>query len=379
MNPWLLVAGDFRPGGGMDQANYHLAWHLAENLGREVTLVAHHVAEPLAGHRRVRVVAVRRPFGLHLLGAPLLDRAGWIEARRLLAQRPDARVLTNGGNCLWPAFNWVHVVHHAWRSRDEGAPWAFRLKNRFDRHRQRRRERRALAACPLAIANSHKTANELTRMVGVADDKVRVVYLASDPERFRPPTTEERHQARQTLGLPAEGFVGLFVGALGYDRNKGLDVLLRAWQLAGDGFGSLLAAGAGRLGFWQKQIDSMTLSGQVRLVGHTADVFTLLAASDVFVSPTRYDAYGLAVHEALCCGLPALVSRAAGVAERFPQELSELILPDADDALDLAVRLRRCRDGLAHYRELVAPFGAALRQRTWADVAADVVRLVESA
>ena len=38
--------------------------------------------------------------------------------------------------------------------------------------------------------------------------------------------------------------------------------------------------------------------------------------------PARYEAYGLAVHEALCRGLPALVSASAGVAERYPADLA---------------------------------------------------------
>ena len=41
----------------------------------------------------------------------------------------------------------------------------------------------------------------------------------------------------------------------------------------------------------------------------------VLAACDALVSPTRYEAYGLAVHEALARGLPALVSRSAGIAD----------------------------------------------------------------
>ena len=36
--PWLLVAGDFSLGGGMDRANYCLAWYLAEQCDRSVSL-----------------------------------------------------------------------------------------------------------------------------------------------------------------------------------------------------------------------------------------------------------------------------------------------------------------------------------------------------
>ncbi len=68
------------------------------------------------------------------------------------------------------------------------------------------------------------------------------------------------------------------------------------------------------------------------MVGFTNRVSDILAAADVLVSPVRYESYGLNVQEAICCGVPAIVSRAAGVAERYPTELSDLLLPDPNDA-----------------------------------------------
>jgi len=39
------------------------------------------------------------------------------------------------------------------------------------------------------------------------------------------------------------------------------------------------------------------------------------------------------VHEALCCGLPAIVSASAGVAERYPADRLGLLLANSDDAM----------------------------------------------
>jgi glycosyltransferase involved in cell wall biosynthesis len=71
------------------------------------------------------------------------------------------------------------------------------------------------------------------------------------------------------------------------------------------------------------------------LLGYREDVATILAASDLLASPTRYEAYGLNVHEAICRGVPALVSRSAGVAERYPPELRSWLLDDPDDVVTL--------------------------------------------
>src|SRR5439155_23287117 len=92
------------------------------------------------------------------------------------------------------------------------------------------------------------------------------------------------------------------------------------------------------------------LGDRVRLVGFTDRVFDLLAAADVLVSPVRYEPYGLNVQEAICRGVPSLVSAVAGVAEEYPADLGEMLLPDADDAEDLAARLRRWRADIAGWR-----------------------------
>jgi glycosyltransferase involved in cell wall biosynthesis len=370
---WLLVAGDFRQTGGMDRANYQLAWYLAEGLGRSVFLVAHHVAEPLAGHPNVRVHRVPRPFGSHALGEPFLDWAGRRVAARLQATEPGSCVVVNGGNCLARGVNWVHYVHAAY-SGGQGGHWLRRAVGLLKQSHYRAQERRAVRIASLLIANSERTRQDLVERLGVPAERVRVVYLASHPDRFRPPSLEERSASRLALGWPPTAPVVLFVGSP-RDRRKGLDVVLSACRTltARPGWRARLAVvGAGAQdAAWQRGLKD------VQGLGLTDDVHKLYWASDVLVAPTRYEAYGLAVHEALCCGLPALVSRSAGIAERYPPALNDLILPCPENGEDLAARLLRCLDDLATYRERAASFGATLRSRVWDDVAAEIVARVE--
>src|SRR6266849_6045112 len=123
---FVLVSGDFTPWGGMDRANYELAWFLADRLGGEVHLVSHQVASPLAEHPRVTWHRVAKPLQSYALAGPLLARAGYRIARRLACD--GARVIVNGGNCAWADVNWVHAVHAAWDNRDGQAPALFRLR-----------------------------------------------------------------------------------------------------------------------------------------------------------------------------------------------------------------------------------------------------------
>jgi hypothetical protein len=98
----------------------------------------------------------------------------------------------------------------------------------------------------------------------------------------------------------------------------------------------------------------------------------------VLVSPVRYEPYGLNVQEAVCRGVPALVSARAGVVEQFPPDLADMVLPDPDDARDLGARLRRWRADADGWRRRFAPLGAALRARGWDAMAAEIVELAEA-
>jgi glycosyltransferase involved in cell wall biosynthesis len=374
--PWVLVSGDFTRTGGMDRANYHLAWYLADRLGHSVHLVAYRVAEPLVSHPNVVFHRVARPLGSHALGEMLLRRRVRQVASELTRQDARTRVVVNGGNGDWPDINWVHMVHHASACQDEGAPWWFRLRNRWSRRRFRIQERQSLWNAKLVIANSDKTQNELLHLLELDPARVRRIYLGVDPDEFSAPQPVDRAQARLKWNLPADVSTALFVGVVGYDRNKGLDTLLSALQLLqGERPWLVLVAGNGALPYWQRIIDGMGLTAQVRLLGHTSDVRSVMAAADVLISPTRYDSYGLAVHEANCRGLPAIASRCAGVAERYPPELRDLVLDNPNDAEELASRMRLFVSGQREYELATHTFGARLRAYTWDDMAAEIYAL----
>jgi glycosyltransferase involved in cell wall biosynthesis len=378
---YVLVTGDFVLTGGMDRANFALASYLAGRPGAEVHLVTHRAADDLTARPGVTLHRVPRPRGSHLLGSPLLDRAGRDWARRISAA--GGRVVVNGGNCRWGDINWVHYVHAAWtpRAASKTSPLR-RLKNLvFDRY-ARRTERASLGMARLVIANSDATRRAVIERLGVTPERVHTVYYGTDPERFRPPSPEERARARERLGWASLDMrpAVAFVGALG-DVRKGFDTLFEAWRrLARDpGWDArLVVVGTGAsLPSWRARTVEEGLDGSITFLGFRKDVPDVLAACDLLVSPTRYEAYGLNVQEALCTGLPAIVSAGAGVAERYPESLRDLLLPDPDDAADLAARLLRWRSSAVDSRAAVEALGSDLRGRDWDRCAAEIVALAE--
>jgi glycosyltransferase involved in cell wall biosynthesis len=377
--PWVIVAGGFHAGGGMDKANAALAAYLL-GRGTPVHLVAHRVAPELVAHALASVHVVARPAGSYLLGEQLLSRRGREVARGVTAKWPRARVVTNGGNCAWPDVNWVHSVHHAWPRSDAGAPLWFRWKNLVTGSVSRRRERRAVGVARVVVANSERTRRDLVERLGLKPERVQTVLLGGEGEAAEA-TVEERAAARAWLGVPEGRALVVFVGALGHDDNKGFDTLLRAWgSLCGreDWDADLIAAGGGRaVGAWRARVEALGLERRVRLLGHTERVYELLAAADLLVSPVRYEAYGLNVHEAVCRGVPALVSAAAGVAELYPPELEAMLLTRAGDAAELESRLQGWRAQPDEWRRRFEPLASRLRRRTWDDMASEFVAVVE--
>jgi glycosyltransferase involved in cell wall biosynthesis len=375
MNGAVLVSGDFVRTGGMDMPNFALAQHLA-GCGVSVQLVAYRVADELSKHSNVHWRKVPKPLRSYFLGAPLLDVIGRQVGRKSLAT--GGRVIVNGGNCQVGDVNWVHYVHAAFEPVSFGSKLR-RAKAALARRRSLAQERSALHAARLIIVNSERTRRDLTECLGIADARIRTVYYGIDGERFLPPSAERRRELRELFAWPDRPQVA-FVGALG-DRRKGFDTLFAAWSsLHRDPRWDcdLVVVGHGaELGAWQERARAAGMSERVRFLGFRKDVPDILAACDALVAPTRYEAFGLGVQEALCTGLPALVSADAGVAERYPSELSELLLQDPSNSTALEASLKNWRSHQERLRDATGRLSTQLRQRTWQTMAQDIHSLLD--
>jgi glycosyltransferase involved in cell wall biosynthesis len=120
--------------------------------------------------------------------------------------------------------------------------------------------------------------------------------------------------------------------------QKGLDVLIEAatrWRdreprprtvIAGDGpLAAELRAQASRAG------------GDVELLGMRDDVPALLAAADVVVVPSRWEARALIIQEAMRSGRPVVATRVGGTPELTGADGALLVPPDDPAALAKAV------------------------------------------
>ena len=160
--------------------------------------------------------------------------------------------------------------------------------------------------------------------------------------------------------------------------NKGLDILLHTFKLllARHPDLTLDLIGDGPLTPDLKRLAAeLELGPRVRFIGPTdpEGVAAILRQSHVFVLSSLVETQGIAVMEAMCCGLAVAATRAAGVSEVVGDGYESALVPPNDpEALATAVE-----DVLGRYEELDrAGFarGAAERfsldavGRTWDEV-----------
>ena len=203
----------------------------------------------------------------------------------------------------------VHTVSDRWRDvpaavvREPGIRGAhYALATKF---KARLEIRQALHARAV-FANSEMTSRDLAAR-GVDPTRITVVPFGVDEERFRPPSEADRRSARDAFGIAQDAFVVGFVGAHG--ARKGLPEALDALQAARAGE-VLLVAGEHRGGTWARAATERKLP--VVMPGKLDDVRRAYWSADVLAYPSHYDAFGMAVLEAMACGLPVVVSRSAG-------------------------------------------------------------------
>ncbi|MCW1912679.1 glycosyltransferase family 4 protein [Luteolibacter sp. GHJ8] len=149
--------------------------------------------------------------------------------------------------------------------------------------------------------------------------EARTAYVKSGaPEAVLAPHGIDTSRFPLPLGPGAEPFRFLFVGVL--EAAKGLDTLVAAGRLL-HGQGHRFEIRLVGSGSW-KPDPADEGSPWLSLAGFRegTDLLAEYHVAGAFVLPSYGDTYGVVVHEAASCGLPVLVSTAAGACETLAIE-----------------------------------------------------------
>jgi len=195
---------------------------------------------------------------------------------------------------------------------------------------------------------------------------VHHVYNGIDYEGLIETGAGMREQYRREWNIPAEAFVALQVGWL--TPAKGVDQLLRAWQLVcsreqdGRRAHLVLVGSTGdreQLRQYQELAGTLGLGAQVTFAGMIPMVAGAYAAADVYCQMSQWqEGFGSVLAEAMALGLPTVATRVGGIPEIIEDGVTGYLL-EQDDVEGMAARLMHLLANPAQGRQM----GAAGQER----------------
>jgi glycosyltransferase involved in cell wall biosynthesis len=190
----------------------------------------------------------------------------------------------------------------------------------------------------LAVAEIQK--NYLVDTEGLPREKIRVIHNGVDTSKYRPASCEERIALRRELGFAEHDVVLITVASL--KPLKRIDALLEvAAKLRKGATLRVVVVGDGsERGPLEALAARLGIAERVWFAGVRDDVERLLRACDIFVLPSRTEAFPNVVLEAMATGLPVVTTDVGSVREMVEDKASALIVPPGDDVA-LAAALER--------------------------------------
>ncbi len=230
----------------------------------------------------------------------------------------------------------------------------------------RRAVPRSIARADLLLADSHHTRQDLTRLLGVAPERVEVLYPGVEPA-FRPLEPATLGKVRTRYGLP-ERFL-LTVGTI--EPRKNLPRLLEALAGLPEHLRLPLIV-VGRPGWLYEEtfaaVERYGLQKEVRFLGFVPqeDLPALYNLALALVYPSLYEGFGLPPLEAMACGTPVLTSRTSSLPEVVGESA---VLVDPADVPSIREGLRRLLEDEELRRHLREQGLVRARLFTWEQAA----------
>jgi|688.fasta_scaffold15326_6 glycosyltransferase involved in cell wall biosynthesis len=157
---------------------------------------------------------------------------------------------------------------------------------------------------------------------GFDPDRIVVVPHGVSSDVFSPVEQKGREEVRSQIGLDADHFVFLNVGAMTW--NKGIDILLRAFvdvrkrhadvRLVLKDASTLYGIrGANVVATFMQENAELTpdILASIKVISSGLPLFQmrlLYGSADAYISPYRAEGFNLPVIEAIACGTPAIVT-----------------------------------------------------------------------
>lgn len=175
------------------------------------------------------------------------------------------------------------------------------------------------ADCVITISQSSKM--DIVEILGIPEDKIKVIYLAATPE-FRPDGPRYNHPKPYILAVgtrePRKNLARL-IAAFKKMKNKDLDLIIAGKY----GWGEDIGPGVINLGYVPQK-----------------NLPTLFRGAKAFVYPSLYEGFGVPILEALSCGIPVICGRNSSMPEVGGDAVT---YADVESVDDLASKIKNIK------------------------------------
>ena len=197
-----------------------------------------------------------------------------------------------------------------------------------------------------------------------ADKEYYLTKPGVDTARFYPVDEGARMLLRDSLGLPRDKRVVLFVGR--FVHAKGVDLLIESLKQLPNHHLALVGEGVEKANY-ERLIAHWQLEGRVSIHPPTREVELYYRSADVFVMSSRYEPLGQTILEAFASGLPVVAFERGPEVDTATQELGmddHVSYANEFSAASLANALQRCQaEETTRDRQVIAQ--AAQYQFNW--------------
>jgi glycosyltransferase involved in cell wall biosynthesis len=163
---------------------------------------------------------------------------------------------------------------------------------------------------------------------GIPLNKAQVVYNGVDTNYFRP---MDDNTIRKELSIEDDTLVLTTISR--FNKEKGYDFLmegLKELKIHIPYFKMLLVGEGEEKDFIKEKVKEYDLQEQVVFLGYREDIPQILAATDIYISPSRNEAISFSIIEALSCSKPVVATEVGGVPEIFHKGNCGILIPFGD-------------------------------------------------
>lgn len=202
-------------------------------------------------------------------------------------------------------------------------------------------ERKALKKAVFAIAVDSRIKKYLVEELGYPEEKIQVIYNATDTDTFSPVNEDEQKRIRRKLGLPEDKFI-VFVPRRYVEKN-GVTYAAQAFAEIKDNRFSFIFAGRGPLKANIERILGNNTNAFVLEPIPYPDIAQYYKASNVILIPSVTsddieEATSLSMLEGMACGKIVICTNIGGMAEVVKDGVNGLLIPQKDpEAIQSAV------------------------------------------